>query len=313
MVFASRLHVAVSGSSGLIGRALTERLEAEGHRVTRLVRRPAGPREITWDPATGRLDPEQLEGVDAVVHLAGENLGTRWTEGKKARIRGSRIRGTRLVSETLTRLERPPQVLISASAIGIYGDRGNQVLTETSEPGDPARDFLVSVCIDWEQATGAARQAGIRVIHPRFGPVLSPAGGALRKLLLPFRLGLGGRLGPGTQWLSWIALDDVVGAIWHILSTETLRGAVNLTAPNPVTNREFTGILGRVLGRPTALPIPAATLRVALGEMAERTLLSSTRAVPQRLVESGYQFQHPDLEGALRHMLAKPRRSSFPA
>jgi uncharacterized protein len=306
-------HVAVTGGSGLIGTALIQQLRQGPHKVTQLVRRPAGPGELGWDPAGGRLDPVALEGVDAVVHLAGENVGTRWTAARKRRIRESRVNGTRLLSQTIARLRRPPRVLISASAIGIYADRGDEILTEASTLGDPDSDFLASVSQQWEAAADSARAAGVRVVHPRFGVVLSPAGGALRKLLLPFRLGLGGRLGRGTQWLSWISIDDAVGVIHQALETDTYRGPLNATAPDPVTNRDFTRTLGRVLRRPTLFPVPAAALRFALGEMADETLLASARALPTKLLQSGYQFRYGELEAALRHVLGKEPGSKFPA
>lgn len=307
------IHVAVTGGSGLIGTALIQRLKQGPHQITQLVRRRAGPGEVSWDPAGGRLDPIALEGVDAVVSLAGENVGTRWTAARKRRIRESRVSGTRLLSQAIARLRRPPRVLISASAVGIYGDRGDEILTEASTLGDPSSDFLASVSQQWEAAADPARAAGVRVVHPRFGVVLSPAGGALSKMLLPFRLGLGGRVGRGTQWLSWISIDDVVGVIHHALETDTLRGPVNATAPNPVTNRDFTRTLGRVLRRPTPFPVPARALRLALGEMADETLLASARALPAMLLQSGYEFRHPDLEAALRHVLGKEPGSKFPA
>lgn len=301
--------VAVSGSSGLIGEALMKELNRRGHRVSRMVRRAAaGLGEISWDPASGRLDPGDLEGLDGVVHLAGENIAARWTAARKARIRESRVKGTKLISETLAQLRRRPAVLVAASAVGIYGNRGNELLTEASPPGDRSRDFLASVSWEWEAAGEPARVAGIRVVHSRFGMVLSPKGGALKKMLLPFRVGLGGQVGNGTQWMSWISIDDAVGAILHALATETLGGPVNATAPEPVTNQDFARALGRVLRRPTPFRVPAAALRLALGEMADSTLLTSTRAVPSKLLASGYRFQHPDLETALRHVLGKESR-----
>jgi uncharacterized protein len=303
----ARLHVAVTGASGLIGSALVRRLTIQGHRVSRLVRRTAGPGEIAWDPAAGSLDPAALEGADAVVHLSGENVGARWTTARKARIRSSRVASTRLLSETLAGLQRPPQVMISASAVGIYGDRGDEVLTEESPPGDP-RDFLVSVAREWEKAAEPARVEGIRVVHPRFGVVLSPAGGALRKMLLPFRLGLGARLGSGKQWMSWISIDDAVQAVHHALTDDNLRGPVNVTSPEPLSNRDFTRTLARVLSRPALLAVPEPVLGLALGEMAEGTILSSARVVPARLLQAGFRFDQPDLESALRHMLQKDRR-----
>jgi uncharacterized protein (TIGR01777 family) len=296
------LNLVVSGASGLIGSALIGRLTASGHRVRRMVRRSAKPGEITWDPATRKIDAAELEATDGVIHLAGENLGARWTRARKARIRDSRVQGTNLLSETLARLTRPPRFLISASAVGIYGDRGDEVLTESSPLGD-GDNFLVRVGGEWEAAADPARGVGIRVVHPRFGVVLTPGGGALQRLLLPFRLGLGGRIGSGAQWMSWVALWDVVDALEYLLSTEALEGPVNVSAPEPVTNREFSRILGRVLGRPALLPVPAALLRAVFGEMADYTLLSSARVLPARLVESGYRFRYPGLEAALRSML----------
>jgi uncharacterized protein len=309
----SQKHIAVTGGSGLIGTALIQRLRQGGHRITQLVRRPAGPGEVSWDPAGGRLDPPALEGIDAVVNLAGENVGARWTAARKRRIKESRVNGTRLLSQTIARLRRPPPVLISASAVGIYGNRGDEILTEASSLGNPSSDFLASVCQEWEAAADAARAGGVRVVHPRFGVVLSPAGGALSKMLLPFRLGLGGRVGDGSQWLSWISIDDAVGVIQYALETDTLQGSLNATTPDPVTNRDFTRTLGRVLRRPTPFPVPAAALRLVLGEMADETLLTSARALPANLLQSGYEFRYPDLEGALRHVLEKEPGSKFPA
>ena len=297
------LHVAVTGVGGLIGAALRPRLEAAGHRVTPLVRRLAKAGEISWDPENGRLEPAQLERVDAVIHLAGENVGARWTADRKRRIRSSRIQGTHLLSEAIARARPRPGVLVSASAVGIYGNRGEEVLTENSAAGDGARDFLAEVGREWEAAAEPARAAGVRVVHPRFGLVLSSEGGALKKMLLPFRLGLGGRLGSGTQWMSWISIDDVVGAIIHVLQTESFSGPVNLVAPEPVRNRDFTAILGRVLSRPTPFAVPAAALRLTLGEMATSTLLASARVLPKRLLAAGYRFEYPDLDTALRHVL----------
>ena len=298
--------MAITGASGLIGSALLRLLIRDGHRVSRLVRRPAGPGEISWDPAAGRLDPNDLEGLDAVVHLAGENIGVRWTKARKERIRTSRVQGTRLLSKALARTRRRPQVLVSGSALGIYGDRGDETLTENSALG-PADDFLAVVGQEWEEAAAPARNAGIRVAHPRFGVVLSPAGGALGKMLLPFRLGLGGRLGDGSQWMSWISIDDAVGGLLHLLLMESFSGPVNLVAPEPVRNRDFTTTLGRVLSRPTPFAVPAAALRLVLGEMANSTLLASARVLPKRLLASGYRFQHPDVGTALRHVLHPSR------
>jgi len=307
-----RLHLVVSGASGLIGSALLPVLRSDGHHVRTLVRRPARDGEISWDPIRGQLDPRQLTGVDGVIHLAGENVGARWTRARKRRILESRVWGTRLLSETLAQLHPPPRTLVSASAIGIYGDRGDQILTEGSQPGNPIHDFLASVCLQWEAAAGPARAAGIRVIHPRLGVVLSPAGGALAKMLIPFRLGLGGRVGSGSQWMSWISLVDAVHVLRHCLHHEELEGPVNVTAPEPISNAEFTRVLARVLRRPAMLAVPAAVLRLTLGEMAE-AVLGSTRVLPVRLLQSRYRFQQPNLEEALRQMLSQGRDGSFPA
>lgn len=303
---AGTLHVAVTGSGGLIGRALTAFLEAGGHRVTRVVRRSPAAGEIRWDPAARGLDPAPFEGVDAVVHLAGENLAAGpWTARRKRRIRESRVHGTGLLARTLAALGRRPRVLVCASAVGIYGSRGDEVLDDESAPAAPG-DFLADVVREWEAAAAPARAAGIRVAQPRFGAVLSPAGGALAKMLPPFRLGLGGPVGGGRQWLSWISIDDAIGAIHHALFTEDLAGPFNAVAPAPVTNAELARTLGRVLGRPAALPVPAAVLTALFGEMARATLLASVRAVPRRLERSGYRFRHPALEPALRHLLGRP-------
>lgn len=297
------MHVAVTGSSGLIGSALVTVLTQQGHRVTRLVRGPPPPGldAVRWDPAAGLTEPRGLDGVEAVVHLAGESIVSgRWTASKKAAIRDSRVTGTRRLCESLTRLSVPPRTFICASAIGYYGHRGEERLTEESPSGS---GFLAEVCREWERATEPALQRGVRVVNLRIGIVLSVQGGAMAKLLPPFRLGLGGPLGRGTQWMSWIALEDLVGAIQHILLTPSLRGSINAVAPNPVTNREFTACLGRCLHRPAVLPAPAFALKWVFGRMAEEALLASVRAVPSRLLASGYPFRYPDLEGALRHLL----------
>lgn len=299
------MDVLVTGASGLVGSALVPFLTAGGHHVTRLVRstpRP-GAAEVRWDPAAGSVATPGLEGMDAVVHLAGENLATgRWTPEKKASIRASRVQGTQVLCAALAQLARPPRVLVSASAIGYYGDRGAEVLHEGSRPGT---DFLAQVCRDWEAATESAIQRGIRVVRLRIGIVLSPAGGALAKMLGPFTMGVGGVIGTGQQYMSWIALDDLVGAIHHALVTTALQGPVNAVAPQAVTNRTFTRTLGRVLRRPTLLPLPAFVARLAFGEMAEALLLASTRVEPSRLLETGYGFRYPELAGALRYLLGK--------
>jgi hypothetical protein len=302
----------VSGAGGLIGSALVRRLVAGGYPVTPLVRRTPEPGEIGWDPEAGRLDPRDLQGIEAIVHLAGENIGVRWTQARKARILGSRVKGTRLLSETVSRMAQPPRVLVSASAVGIYGDRGDQILTEESPLGG-AHDFLVSTGRQWEAAADAARAAGIRVVHPRLGLVLSRRGGALGRMLLPFRLGVGGRLGAGCQWMSWVSIDDAVSALLHLLLSEAVAGPVNVTSPAPVRNREFTRTLGRVLARPTVLPVPSWGLRLAFGEMADATLLASTRVMPQRLLGLGFRFEHPSLEPALRSVLREEAGATFPS
>ncbi|MEX2317088.1 MAG: TIGR01777 family oxidoreductase [Pirellulales bacterium] len=295
--------VAITGSTGLVGSALVESLERGGHLVRRLVRREVrdSEREIRWDPAASTIDAGELEGIDGVVHLAGENLAAhRWNEKVKREIRDSRVQGTRLLAETLAKLANKPDVFVSASAIGYYGDRGEQPVDESSPP---ASGFLADVCREWEAATQAARDAGIRVVNLRLGVVLSPRGGALVKMLLPFKLGVGGVIGSGRQVWSWIALDDLVAAIEFALANAALAGPVNAVAPEPVTNREFTKTLGRVLRRPTVLPMPAFAARLALGEMADEMLLAGVRVEPRVLRSAGFAFQHPRLEPALRHLL----------
>jgi uncharacterized protein (TIGR01777 family) len=294
--------VAVTGSSGLIGSALVAALQARGDEVTRLVRKTAGPSEARWDPDTGDIDAAALEGHDAVVHLAGVGIGdSRWSDAHKAAVLSSRVKGTTLLSRTLAGLSQPPPVLAASSAVGYYGDRGDETLTEDSGPGT---GFLTEVCEQWEAATAPAEDAGIRVAHLRTGIVLSPEGGALKQMLLPFKLGVGGRIGSGKQWWSWIAIDDEVGAILRIIDDDGIRGAVNLTAPEPVTNEEYTRTLNRVLHRPTLLPTPTFALKAMFGgEAVDEMFLAGQRAVPARLQAAGYAFRHPDLEGALRHLL----------
>jgi hypothetical protein len=295
------MQIAVSGSSGLVGSALLPFLTAGGHRVTRLVRRVAAGDDVAWDIAQGVEDPSRLEGVDAVVHLAGENIAAgRWTAARKEEIRRSRVEGTRRLCESLAKLSHRPKALVSASAVGFYGNRGEEMLREDSAPGS---DFLAQVCQAWEAATVPAARAGIRVVHLRFGMILSPAGGALKKMLLPFKMGAGGRIGSGAQFMSWIAIDDAIGAIHHAIVTESLQGPVNAVAPAPVSNAEFTRTLARVLSRPAIAPMPAFAARLAFGEMADALLLASQRVLPTRLQASGYKFRYPELEGALRHLL----------
>lgn len=295
---------AITGATGFVGSALTASLMQDGHQVVRIGRGSghASPvprlRTVTWDPAAGRLDPAGLEGTDAVIHLAGENVaGGRWTAARKDAIRASRVQGTSLVARTLAGMQHKPSVLVSASAIGIYGNRGDATLDESA---DLASDFLGTVARDWEAATAPAAEAGIRVVHARIGIVLGWGGGALARMRLPFLLGLGGPLGNGRQYMSWISLTDVVRALRHCADDRAVRGPVNLTAPQPVTNREFTRTLGRVLHRPAILPAPAFALRLLLGEMGEALLLGGQRVLPAALQASGFRFTDERLEDALR-------------
>ena len=296
--------VAITGSSGMIGSALRFLLEAGGYRVVRVSRSPArGPDEIQWDPHGGQLDRARLEGVDAVVHLAGESIaGVRWTRAKREGILRSRQEGTLLLCRVLAELEKPPEVLVSGSAVGYYGDRGEERLTEESGSGE---GFLAGVCRAWEAATHVARAVGIRTVLMRTGVVLSPAGGMLGTVLLPFGLGLGGRVGSGRQYLSWIDLDDVTGLVVHAIREAVVRGPMNVTAPLAVTNTAFTDVLGRVLRRPTLLPAPALAVRALLGDMGEELLLWGQRVTPQRALETGYTFQFTDLEDSLAHQLGR--------
>jgi uncharacterized protein (TIGR01777 family) len=293
------MRVVLTGASGLIGSALKARLTAEGHETVVLARRAPGPGEARWDPSTGSIDRDALEGADAVVHLAGAGIGDRrWTQARKDVILQSRVRSTTLVCGALARLRRPPSVLVSASAIGYYGDRGDEELTEASGPGS---GFQADVCRAWEEATAGAEVAGIRVVHLRSAVVLSAEGGALGRQLPLFRAGVGGRLGSGRQWFSWITLRDEISVILHALSQTALVGAVNASAPNPVTNREFTRELGRALHRPAVLAVPPVALRLALGrQLADELLLGSLRVLPARLTESGFRFEDPTVDGALQ-------------
>lgn len=297
------MQVLVSGGTGLIGSALTSELESKGHTVIVLSRsKPSSELVVRWDPSRGRIDASRLEGIDAVVHLAGESIIGRWTEEKKRRIRESRVQGTRLLAETIAGLSDKPRAMVCASGINYYGDRGNELLREESEPGDA---FLSEVVREWEAAADPAREAGIRVANLRFGVVLSPEGGALGTTLPIFKLGGGGRIGSGRQWWSWVALDDVVGAIVHALENDSVEGPVNVVAPNPLTNAEYTKVLGAVLNRPTIFPVPAPAIRAVLGQVADELLLASMRVEPAKLKESGYEFRYPELEGALRHLLGR--------
>lgn len=298
------MRIAVTGSTGLVGSALCPLLTSNGHEIVRLVRGEAkSGDEVVWDPQGDDTDVAALEGIDAVVHLAGENIaGGRWNEKMKEKIRNSRVDGTRNLSQALVKMATPPKTMVCASAIGYYGDCGDELLSESAPPADT---FLANVVKDWEAAAQPAADAGIRVVNLRIGVILSKEGGALAKMLTPFKLGVGGKVGSGKQHWSWIALDDVVGVIHHALQTESLEGPFNTVSPQPVTNLEFTKTLGRVLGRPTIFPMPAFAAKLALGEMAEELLLASTRVDATRLLDSGYQFQYAELEPALRHLLNK--------
>ena len=299
------MKILVTESTGLIGSRLCAFLAAQGHRILRMVRRrPAHEDEIFWDPSAGRLDREALEGTSAVVHLAGENIaGGRWTEERKRRIRDSRISGTRLLARTVARLSNPPKILVSVSAVGYYGDRQDAELTEESAPGT---GFLAGLCREWEKATEPAAEKGIRVVIPRLGTVLSPRGGALALMLPFFRAGIGGKIGSGRQYMSWIALEDLVGVVHHAIQSDFLKGPVNAVSPNPVTNRVFTKTLGRVLSRPVFFALPSFAARLIFGEMAEEVLLASARVLPKRLLQSGYRFKYPELEAALRRGFSGP-------
>ena len=304
------MRVAVTGSTGLIGRSVVERLEAAGHQVVPVVRggstrsggEPGRSPSVRWDPQTGEIDSAALEGLDGVVHLAGEPIAARrWSSDQKQRIADSRVRGTSVLAEALARLAAPPGVLVSASAIGYYGSRGDETLDESSSGG---RDFLADVCQDWEAAADPARSAGIRVVHPRTGVVLSRTGGALAEMLPFFRLGIGGRIGDGSQWVSWITLHDEVEALLWLLTAD-VEGPVNLVAPEPVTNRQLTAALGRALRRPTLLPTPKPALWAKLGrELSEALLYSSARVTPAVLQDNGFAFQHPDIATGLAAVLA---------
>lgn len=295
--------VAITGARGLVGSTLVPFLTTGGHAVREVVRAPrsAAKDPILFDSRTGAAAEGAFEGLDAVVHLAGENIAARrWSPSQKEEIRRSRVEGTRALAAALERAARPPKTLVCASAIGFYGDRGSEVLTEASAPG---RGFLADVCQEWERAADAARARGIRVVHLRFGIILTPRGGALAKLLPPFRLGLGGPVGDGSQFMSWVSIEDVVGALYHALLTPSLEGPVNVTAPDPVPNAAFAKVLGRVLRRPAFAPFPAPAVQLAFGEMGRELLLSSQRVEPERLLASGYRFHAPRLEPALRFLL----------
>ncbi len=298
------MRVLVTGSNGFIGTTLVQALERAGHEVVRLVRGPAGPGQLHWDIRAGQLDTDKLVGIEAVVHLAGVGIGEhRWTEEVKAAIQDSRIDGTRVLCGALAAMRRPPSVLVSGSAIGYYGDRGAEILDESSSPG---KGFLAELCVAWEATANVARQSGIRVVNLRTGVVLGPGGGVLAKTLPLARLGMGGRLGSGNQYMSWVSLTDEVGAILHALANDSVDGPLNATAPNPVTNATFTATLSKVLNRPAPLPVPAFALSAALGkEMVTDMVLASQRVMPAQLQATGYEFAHAELEDALRAVTAK--------
>jgi uncharacterized protein len=292
--------VLMTGASGLLGRALAPTLKSRGYEIVRLVRGPAvGDDQIHWDPARS-LSPEAVSGFDAVIHLAGESVVGRWSGAKKTKIRDSRVAGTRALAQALARATKRPRVFLAASAIGYYGDRADEVLNEKSAPGT---GFLADVCREWEAATQAAVDAGIRTAHLRTGVVLSAEGGALKKMLPPFRMGVGGRVGSGRQWMSWIHIHDWTGAVHHILKNDLLQGAVNMVAPRPVQNTEFTETLASVLSRPAIFPLPAFAIKTLFGQMGEEVLLASQRVEPARLVTSGYPFQCSELKKALEELL----------
>jgi uncharacterized protein (TIGR01777 family) len=293
------MKILISGSSGLVGSALVSSLVSRGDEVIRLVRsEPKGPGEVKWDGPASFIDKAGIEGMDAVVHLAGESLAAgRWSEARKAKIRDSRVKGTRLLAEALAAAEKPPQVFVIASAVGYYGNRGDAILTEDTAAGT---GFLAEVCRDWEAATEPAATRGIRVVELRIGMIVTEKGGALPKMMPPFKLGLGGRIGSGLQYISWVALDDVVAIIEFCLASNSLSGPVNTVSPNPVTNSDFTRALGSAVSRPTIFPMPAFAARLAFGEMADAILLSGARVMPEKLTQARFKFKYSDLKAALK-------------
>ncbi len=295
------MKVAVTGTSGLIGSHLLSFLSKKDVTISKILRENPDDPHISWKPEGGEWDSVFTDGIDGFVHLAGENIASgKWTKVKKEKIRSSRVEGTKKLCEHILKLPTPPSVFVCASAIGFYGDRGMEFLNESSSRGS---GFLPDVCVDWEEATDSISKAGIRVVNVRFGVVLSKDGGAMAKMLTPFKMGMGGKVGSGKQYMSWVAIDDVTGAIYHALTTGTLKGPVNVTAPNPVTNIEFTRALGHVLNRPTVMPMPAFAAKLAFGEMANDLLLASTKVAPKKLFETGYIFQYTEIENALKHIL----------
>ena len=301
-----RMKIAISGSSGLMGSYLVKGFKAQGHEIIRIARNPSGLKNeekgVLWDIEKGWIDSGKLEGLDVVIHLAGCNLADRrWTNDYKRMIQESRVQGTSLLSRTIAGLKKPPRILLSASAVGYYGASFGE--KRKDESGDRGKDFLAHVCADWEEATRPASAAGIRVVFLRFGVVLSPQGGALAKMLPVFKIGLGGKLGSGQQVMSWIALDEIPSIISYLIKEEKITGAVNCVSPAPVTNAEFTRILGEAVGRPTVFPVPAFAIKFLLGEMGEALLLGGAYIVPKRLLDTGYRFQYPDLKSALEGVL----------
>jgi uncharacterized protein (TIGR01777 family) len=296
------MKIAVTGSTGLVGKKITAELKAAGHQVVKLVRKVSNAEnEFSWNPDTDKIDAKAFEGVDAVIHLAGESIASkRWSSEQKMKIKQSRVKGTKLIASTLAAMDNPPCVLVSASAIGFYGDRGAEMLTEESKTGE---GFLASVCREWEDATRDAESKGVRVVHARLGVVLSKEGGALKMMLPPFLMGAGGPLGDGKQYMSWIDLDDAAKAFIYLATEGKASGAVNLVAPNPETNANFTKTLAKVIHRPAFFPVPTIGVKVLFGEMGEELLLSSNRVSANKLVNSGFKFTYPDLESALKHEL----------
>jgi len=301
------MKILMAGSSGLVGSELISLLTQKGHTVTRLVRElpVAGKHEISWNPKQGKLDPNEVEGFDVYINLAGDNISSgRWTASKKMEILESRVCATKLLCETAAHLKQPPKLIINASAVGFYGSRGETVVDESDPQGD---GFLANVCNLWEQSTESAQKVGIRVALIRIGVVLAKEGGALASMLFPFKMGLGGVIGSGKQYMSWVALDDLVRIFAFVIENDGIRGPINAVSPNPVTNYEFTKTLGKVLHRPTIFPMPAILVRLAFGEMGDELLLGSTRVEGLKLREAGYQFQYPKLEEALTHVLVEKK------
>lgn len=296
------MKIAIAGASGLVGKALTPLLETDAHDIVRLVRNSPKAGELEWHPNQDSIDPAKLESFDAIINLAGENVAEgRWTDEKKKKIHDSRVNGTHLLSEAIAKLTTKPRCFLCASATGIYGDRGDETLDEQSESGG---GFLAGVCREWEKATEPAHRAGVRVVNFRFGPILARAGGMLEKMLTPFKMGLGGKIGSGKQYISWVAIEDAVAVIKRALNDESIRGPLNVVSPKPVTNERFTRALGEVLSRPTVMAMPAFAARLAFGEMADEMLLVSQRVIPKRLQAAGFHFDYSDLETALQHYVS---------